>query len=114
MALDSLSALLGLVLLAAPFAQHAFPGDIDTTVHVTLGTLLTTLAAFRALLAYGGLWLEALLFIGGILTFLMPRIMHMQWHHPYNSAHLAIGTAIMLLSLLSAALTVPQLRKNPA
>ena len=44
----------------------------------------------------------------------MPRIQHMQWHHPYNTAHLAIGTAIMTLALLSAASTIPQLRKKPA
>jgi hypothetical protein len=114
MALDSLIALLGLALLASPFANHAFPGDIDTTVHVALGALIATLAAFRALLAYGGLWLECLLFIGGLLAFLMPRIQHMQWNHRYNTAHLAIGGLIMLLALLSAAFTVPQLRKRTA
>ena len=51
MALDSLIALLGLTLLLSPFANHAFPGDIDTTAHVALGALIATIAIFRALLA---------------------------------------------------------------
>ncbi len=111
-ALDSLSALLGLAILAWPFATHTFPGSGDTTAHVALGALIAVAATFRALLAYGSPWLEIPLFAMGLLTALLPHIQHMQWNDRYNAAHLAIGTAIMILATLSAALTLPVL-KNP-
>ncbi len=111
-ALDSLSALLGLALLAWPFVTHTFPGSGDTTAHVALGSLITVAAAFRVLLAYGSAWLEIPLFAMGFVTAFLPHIQHMQWNHRYLAAHLAAGIALCALAALSGALTIPVLR-NP-
>jgi hypothetical protein len=111
-ALDSLAALLGLAILAWPFATHTFPGSGDTTAHVALGALIAVAAAFRALLAYGSLWLEIPLFAMGLITALLPRIQHMQWNHSYLVFHVAAGIALCALAALSAALTLPVLKRS--
>src|SRR4051812_32399775 len=49
MALDAISFLIGVGLGASPFLRGILPGDIDTTVHVTLGALIAAMAVFRVL-----------------------------------------------------------------
>jgi len=111
-AFDTLIAIIGLALAVSPFVERAFPGDFDTTVHVALGTLIFVCGAFRAGIAYGSLWLEVVLFVFGLITFGLPRIQHMQWLDKYNTAHLVAGGLVMVLALISAAITVPVLKKS--
>jgi hypothetical protein len=109
-ALDSLAALLGLAIFAWPFVHHNFLGSGDTTSHVALGALIVTAATFRALLAYGALWLEIPLFAMGLITASLPHFACLQWNRPYLAFHLAVGIALCGLSALSAALTLPVLK----
>jgi hypothetical protein len=110
MALDSLSAIIGLVLLVWPFVERTFPGDIDTTAHVALGALIATAAVFRVLVAYGSLWLEVVLGALGIITWCMPRVQHMAWNPRYATVHVVAGGLIVALALISGAITVPVLK----
>ena len=109
--LDSLIFLAGLFILAYPAIHNFYPGDIDTTVHVALGCLITVCAAFRVLVAYGSAWLEIVLIVLGLITYRLPHFMHMQWNDHYALAHLIAGVAIIALALISALLTFSQLRK---
>src|SRR3954469_13214288 len=111
-ALDTITVVVGLLLAASPFIEHNFPGDFDTTVHVALGMLIAAPAAFRVAVAYGSLWVEVVLFVFGLLTFLMPRFEHMQWNPRYNIAHLVAGGLIMGVSIISGLITVPVLKKQ--
>ena len=112
MGLDALTCIIGLVLAASPFAMRHYPGDIDTTVHVALGALIATPAAFRMLVAYGSLWVEVVLFFLGLIVLRLPAMMNMQWDGQYRTAHLAAGAAIMVLSVISLLLTIPVLKKK--
>ena len=112
MALDGMIFLIGLAMLAGPFVSRTFPGSLDTTDHVALGALIATLAIFRVAVAYGSIWIEVVLFVLGLVTFCLPRILHMQWSPHYNTGHLVGGGLIMVLSVLSAALTWPVLKQR--
>lgn len=112
-AIDTLIAIIGLALAVSPFVEHAFPGDIDTTAHVAVGTLIFACGVFRAGIAYGSIWLEVVIFALGLIALCMPRMQHMQWNEKYNLAHLAAGGLCMLLAVVSGAITVPVLKKRP-
>ena len=109
--LDAIIFLAGACLLAIPAIMGFYPGAIDTTVHVTLGSLICVCAVFRVLVAYGSAWLEIVLCVLGILTLLLPFSMHMRWDPHYNFLHLADGAVVVALSILSALMTFAQLRK---
>jgi hypothetical protein len=111
MALDTLTCIIGLLVAAYPFITTLYPGDIDTTSHIALGMLIAAPAAFRVLTAYASLWVEVVLAAFGVLVLLMPKIMHMSWDKHYNTAHLAAGGAIIVLSLISLIVTIPVAKK---
>jgi hypothetical protein len=112
-ALDTIIFLAGLAVLAAPIIFRFFPGDLDTTVHATFGAMITTCAVFRILVAYGSAWLEIVLCALGLLTFLLPKFMHMSHDNMYNTFHMLAGGIIILLSLVSAVFTFAHLRTLP-
>jgi uncharacterized membrane protein len=114
MPLDTLICIIGLILAASPFIKHNFPADIDTTSHVALGMLIAVPAAFRAAVAYASLWIEVVEFFLGLIVFRLPTIMHMRWNAEYNTAHLALGGAVMVLAILSALVTLPYVNKKSA
>jgi hypothetical protein len=115
MALNVLSLLVGLALVAGPFLKGLLPGAFETTLHVTLGTLIATLATFRVLLAYGAIWMDVVSFVLGLLTFLLPHNMHMEWNHEYTTAHFAAGGIVMGVAVISAIMSAAVLRKiHPA
>ena len=110
--LDGLICILGLVVAAWPFLQPYFiPGDIDTTSHVALGMLIATPAAFRVATAYASIWVEVVSFFFGLIVLSLPKIMHMSWNPGYNAAHMGIGGAVMVLSILSLLVTIPVVKK---
>jgi hypothetical protein len=110
--LDGLICIIGLIVAVHPILTHNYPADIDTTAHVALGMLIATPAAFRVLTAYASLWVEVVLFFLGLIVLCLPTIMKMQWNREYNTAHLALGGAVMVLSILSLIVTIPVARKH--
>jgi hypothetical protein len=114
MILDGLIFCAGLMALATPIIHGFFPGDVDTTAHVAIGALVCLLAAFRVLLAYGAAWMEPPLFVLGLITVCLPRIMHMRWDEQYAMGHYIFGGAIMALAVISVLLTIPAARKAHA
>ncbi len=48
---DAIITVIGLCVWLMPLAAGLYPGAFDTTVHVALGSLITTLAFFRVMLA---------------------------------------------------------------
>jgi hypothetical protein len=111
MGLNMVTFLIGLMLAASPFAERAYPGDIDTTAHVALGSLIAALAIFRVLVAYGSIWIDVVLMAFGVLTFCMPRIQHMVWNGRYNMVHMVAGGLVILVAVASLFLTLPVIRK---
>ena len=111
-AIDTISFLIGLVMLAIPAVHRFFPGDIDTTVHVALGCLIAVCAIFRVLVAWGSAWLEIVLFFLGLLVFLLPTFMHMRYEPHYHTVHMIAGAVLMAVSVISALMTFAQLRTN--
>ena len=91
MALDTLSTIVGLAVWLAPFALGWYPGGFTTTLHVTFGALITTLAAFRVMLAYRSAWVEIVLFVLGLFVILLPHWLHMTWNATYATAHCVGG-----------------------
>jgi hypothetical protein len=112
MGLDALIFIVGLATLVSPLLMGDYPADIDTTAHVALGALIAVLAVFRVLIAYGAVWIEVCLFFLGLIVLRMPAMTHMQWDPKYNTGHLVAGGAVMVLSVISAALTVPVLKQG--
>jgi hypothetical protein len=110
--LDGILFLAGLFVLAIPAVHHFSPGDIDTSVHIALGSLIAICAIFRVLVAYGSAWLDIVLFVLGTLVFLLPHFMHMKYDPHYHTVHTILGALIMLLSALSAVFTFLQLSKS--
>jgi len=112
MVLDGLIFLCGLMALATPLIHGFYPADIETTSHVALGALICVLSVFRVLLAYGAAWMELPIFALGLIVFMMPRIMHMRWEEHYNHGHLIFGGAVMVLAVISALVTIPQIKNK--
>jgi glucose-6-phosphate-specific signal transduction histidine kinase len=110
--LDAIIFLIGLSLLATPAVFGFFPGAFDTTVHVTLGALISVCAVFRILVAYGSAWLEVVLCVLGVLTFFLPCFMHQYWHPQYATPHMIAGAVVVLVSVISGAMTFAYLRKT--
>lgn len=110
-AVDALIFLIGLALLVGPFVMGMYPGDLDVTAHVTVGALIAILAIFRVLVAYGSLWIEVPIFFLGLIALRFPAIMHMEWNSQYSTGHLVAGGLVMALSILSALLTLPVMKK---
>jgi hypothetical protein len=111
-AVDGIIFLAGLSTLAIPALFNFYPGDIDTTVHVTLGALVAVCAVFRVLVAYGSAWLEVVLCVLGIFIFMLPRWMHMSYDPRYATVHLALGAVIAVLAIISGLMTFAQLRSQ--
>jgi hypothetical protein len=111
-ALDALLFLAGIIILATPAILHFYPGSIDTTVHITIGMLIAVPAIFRVLVAWGSAWLEVVMFVLGFFTFMLPRWMHMSYDPKYNTLHLAVGAAVMVITFISAIMTFAELRKH--
>ena len=111
-AVDALIFLAGLTILATPAIFHFYPGAIDTSVHITIGALVAVPAIFRVLVAYGSAWLEVVMFVLGFFTFMLPKWMHMSYDPKYNTLHLALGIAIMVLCAISAIMTFAELKKH--
>jgi hypothetical protein len=110
-ALNMLSVLIGLAMLAAPFAKGWYPGGFDTTVHVALGALIAAAALFRAALGYGSIWLDVVLAALGVLTLMLPKWQHMQWNAGYTTAHLVGGGIVAAVAVLSLLVTIPVNRR---
>ena len=111
MGLNALSFLVGLGVLAAPFARGLLLGSFETTVSVALGALIATLAVFRMLLGYGAIWIDILLAAFGVLIFLKPTYMHMHWNASYTTAHYVGGAILLGVAIVSALMTMPVLKK---
>jgi hypothetical protein len=111
MGLNMITVLIGLSLVAGPFAKGWYPGSFDTTVHVGLGSLIAALGIFRALLGYGSVWLDVVLVALGALVLGLPSFMHMQWNGGYTMAHLAAGAIVIGVAVISALMTVPVIRR---
>jgi len=112
-AVDGIIFLAGLCTLAIPALFHIYPGDIDTTVHVTLGALVALCAVFRVLVAYGSAWLEVVLCVLGAFIFMLPHWMHMSYDPHYATPHLVLGAVIVVLAIISGLMTFVQLRRRP-
>ena len=110
--LDGLSFIVGLALLAIPVIHRFYPGDFDTTVHVTLGSLIAVCAIFRVLVAFGSAWLEIVLCALGVLTFSLPHLMHKRFDAHYNYVHLALGISLIALSIISGVFTFFELNRR--
>jgi hypothetical protein len=111
-AIDSILFLAGLIVLAVPVLFHMYPGDIDVTVHVTLGALIAVPAIFRVLVAWGSAWLEVVIFVLGFFTLMLPKWMYMSYDGRYNTLHLAVGGVVMVLALISGIMSFAELRKH--
>lgn len=109
--LNMLSVLVGLALFAAPFALRWYPGSVDTTVHVSIGALIATAALFRAALGYGSIWLDVVLVAFGVITFMLPKWMHMQWNAGYTTAHMIGGGIVVVVAVVSLIATIPVNRR---
>jgi cytochrome b561 len=96
-----------------PFARGWYPGAFDTTLHVTLGTLIATLAAFRVLLAYGSSWVEIVLIALGVLVMRLPHFNHMEWNARYTTFHMAAGAIVIVIGIISGLITTIEMKKNP-
>ncbi|MGN6366759.1 MAG: hypothetical protein ACTHN5_00580, partial [Phycisphaerae bacterium] len=95
MALDTLSTIVGLAVWLSPFALGWYPGGYNTMLHVTFGALITTLAAFRVMLAYRSAWVEIVLFVLGLFVGLLPHWLHMECNATYTTAHWVGGGIVM-------------------
>jgi hypothetical protein len=113
MALNMIIFFVGLFTLATPFMHGEFPGALDTTDHVALGALICVLSIFRAVLAFGSIWIDVCLFALGVIVLSMPTIMHMRWEGHYNFSHMLHGLIIMACSFISTILTIPVLKQRP-
>lgn len=111
MALNGVTALLGLALLGGVFFWAGTPGDYDVTLHVTFGALIATLGIFQVLLGWGDIWPEVLLFVFGLFAFLLPNWMHQTSNAPYATGHYVAGGVIMAFSVISALLTIVEVKK---
>jgi hypothetical protein len=111
-AVDAIIFLAGLIVLAGPAIFGFYPGAIETTVHITLGALIATCAVFRVLVAWGSAWLEIVLCALGVLTFLLPKFMHLSYDPKYNTLLMVTGAVIIVFSLISALMTFGELKKH--
>ncbi len=114
MALDALSTIVGLAVWLAPFALGWYPGGFYTTLHVTFGALITTLAAFRVMLAYRSAWIEIVLFVLGLFVAMLPHWLHMEWNATYTTAHWVGGGVVRGVAGIGGLMTAVENRKNPA
>jgi hypothetical protein len=114
MALDAITTIIGLSVWVAPFALGWYPGGFTTTLHVALGALITTLGAFRVLLAYRSEWVEIVLLVLGLFVFLLPHWLHMEWNGNYTTAHRIGGGVVMAVAVISGLMTIMENKKHPA
>ena len=121
MALDTLSTIVGLAVWLAPFALgyhqatgEFYRGGFDTTLHVTFGALITTLAAFRVMLAYRSAWVEIVLFVLGLFVCMLPHWLHMEWNATYSTAHWVGGGVVLGVAVIGWLMTALENKKNPA
>jgi hypothetical protein len=111
---DAIITVIGLCIWLTPVFAGFYPGAFDTTVHVTLGALVTALAFFRVTLGYLSAWIEIVLIVLGLLILRIPHFMNMEWNSKYTMGHVSAGAAIIILAVISGLMTFVQLRKMKA
>ncbi len=102
---DAIIMVIGLGVWLTPVAAGFYPGAFDTTVHIALGALITTLAFFRVTLAHRSAWIEIVLVPLGLLVMRVPHVMHLEGSPKYNMGHVGAGIAIVVLAIISGLMT---------
>jgi hypothetical protein len=78
-----------------------------------LGTLVAVLAFFRLAIAFGSVWVDVVLAALGLITFMLPENMHMQWNANFTLGHRVAGGVIIAIAVVSFVLTKAALSKLP-
>jgi hypothetical protein len=108
--LDGIMSLIGLGTVLLVFTWAKTPGDFQVTLHVTFGALIFTLGLFRAIMGYGDWWPEVVLFVLGLFVVLLPHWLSMAWDPKYANGHYVAGGIVMVFSVLSALMTMVEMR----